>query len=84
MKLGITLVLAVATSVCTLAAAWNWFVAAREKPDEKWDARRPKGTGHSRLEHWVHVHNMRAASWAIAAALCSAATSVWTALSQYV
>jgi hypothetical protein len=81
-KLYLTLLLAAVTSVCALMAAWEWLVAARAKPTEKWDARRPKGTGHSRIEHWVRIHNMRAASWAIAAALSSAATSVWTALSH--
>ncbi len=82
MKFYLTIFLAAGTSICTLMAAWEWFVAARAKPTEKWDVRRPKGTGHSRIEHWVHIHNMRAASWAIAAGLFSAATSVWTALSH--
>jgi len=78
----LTIFLAAATSICTLMAAWEWFVAARMKPTDEWDARRPKGLGRSRHEHWVHVHNVRAASWAVAAALSSAATSVWTALSH--
>lgn len=82
MKIFLTLFLAAATSVCSLMAAWEWFIAARGKPSDKWEARRPKGLGRSRLEHWTYVHNMRAASWAITAALFSAATSVWTALSH--
>ena len=82
MKFYLTIFLAAATSCCTLMAAWEWFIAVRGKPSDAWDARRPKGLGRSRHEHWTHVHNLRAASWAIAAALFSAATSVWTALSH--
>jgi hypothetical protein len=82
LKFYLTILLAAATSICTLMAAWEWFVAARIKPSDKWDAKRPKGLGHSSHEHWVHEHNVRASIWAVAAALFSAATSVWTALSH--